>query len=365
MHFAQWHCMDSLPEIFHVQFLDGRKGYAGRADFALEQPEIRRLCHLLHQDVNASLIEQTGRMLGAPKRLYFDIIKSDHVNASSKACSDELYLIGVTQAMVSRVREVLLHLTSQEHLYSVLRIDASPADPADDSGHSVHQELRDQLFLLVFLFATNHELGHHVHGHTSVVGSALESEGLNGLKTSQIRQAMEVDADGYAIFASLNTLYSPEWLQKLADLFPQGASERAGIERMWMLMVFLAAAVYLDANAPKDVNWKDMGATDYPPYFLRLEYLLGHIEGWCDLNRPHLAHVLDGSTVKTLLDLASTAWVSENENREITLAKELSRSDESSYHKHIEDLQAWRHAVRETLKPHVWIVRGYAGADTT
>ena len=79
----------SLAELFHQQFIDGE--YNGRADFALEQHETRRLCRRLHEEVNSALLDQVGRIVGPPKTLYFDFMKSNRVNATSRAADGDVY----------------------------------------------------------------------------------------------------------------------------------------------------------------------------------------------------------------------------------------------------------------------------------
>jgi hypothetical protein len=348
----------SLSELFHQQFTDGE--YNGRADFALEEHETRRLCRRLHEEVNSALLDQAGRIEGSPKTLYFDFIKSNRVNATSKAADGDVYLIGATQGMVSRTREAALRLTANPDFYRLLGICAIPSDlTGQDTEQTIAQAFQDHVFELTFLFATNHELGHHVHGHTSLLGSNAGPETFGGLQRTQIRQATEIEADGYAAFASLNTIYSPEWLARIEATVP--TEQRVGIQQMWLKLFFLATAAYLDASPGKVLNWENLAATDYPPYFLRLEYLLGHIGGWCQINQPHLVGVLnDPALVKSLLDLASKAWERTDGDSQITLVKELTGADEAAYQKHIDDLQMSRTKVRDVLAPHRWMVRGYS-----
>ena len=347
----------SLSELFHREFIDGE--YNGRADFAFEEHETRRLCKRLHEEVNSALLDQAGRIVGPPKTLYFDFIKSNRVNATSKAADGDVYLIGATQGMVSRTREAVLRLTANPDFYRVLRIDAIPSDlTGKDKEQTVAQAFQDHVFELTFLFATNHELGHQVHGHTSLVGSNADPETFDGLERTQIRQAMEIEADGYAAFASLNTIYSPEWLARIEAMVPSG--QRVAIQQMWLKLFFLATAAYLDASPGKVLNWENLAATNYPPYFLRLEYLLGHIGGGCQIYQPHLVGVLDDpALVKSLLDLTSESWERTGGDSQITLAKELTGADEAAYQKHIDDLQMSRTKVRDVLAPHRWTIRGY------
>ncbi|HLG95966.1 MAG TPA: hypothetical protein VKX49_06615 [Bryobacteraceae bacterium] len=346
----------SLSELFDQEFMDGE--YNGRADFAFEEHETRRLCQRLQQEVNSALRDQAGRIVGPPKILYFDFIKSNRVNATSKAADGDVYLIGATQGMVSRTREAVLRLTADPEFYRLLRIDASPSDlTGQDGEQTVAQAFQDHVFELTFLFATNHELGHQVHGHTSLVGSNAGPETFAELERTQIRQAMEIEADGYAAFASLNTIFSPEWLARIEATVPSG--QRVGIQQMWLKLFFLAAAAYLDASPGRELNWENLAATDYPPYFLRLEYFLAHIEGWCEIHQPHLVHVLgDPALIHCLLDLTSKAWERTDGDTRITLAKELTGADEDAYLKHIENLKRWRCIVRVVLAPHRWEIRG-------
>lgn len=347
----------SLSELFHREFSVG--DYNGRADFAFEEYETRRLCRRLHEDVNSALIDQAGRILGPQRTLYFDFIKSNRVNASAKAADGHIYLIGVTQGLVTRTRESVLRITANPDFYRVLGIDANPSDlTAEDKERTVAQEFQDYVFELTFLFATNHELGHQVHGHTSLVGSNADPEAFDGLDVTQIRQSMEIEADGYAMFASLNTIYSPDWLSRLKSIVPD--VQRLAILQMWLKLYFLAAAAYLDANPGKELNWGNLSETLYPPYFLRLEYLLGHIEGWCEVYQPHLVGVLaDQALVARLLDLASEVWERTDGDSKVTLAKELSGANKAAYEKHIETLQKARAKVRDVLATHQWTVKGY------
>ena len=62
------------------------------------------------------------------------------------------------------------------------------------------------LFDLVFLFVTNHEVGHFVHAHTSSESEKWVKLSSDPGKTLP-KQAAEIEADGYSTFSTLNWLF--------------------------------------------------------------------------------------------------------------------------------------------------------------
>src|SRR2546425_2300343 len=112
--------------------------------------------------------------------------------------------IGITMALVDMLWDTCARLSRSEAVAALLGIPATPEQ---------HDSIHALLFPIQLTLVVSHEYTHHVHGH--VLQSALDSTFSNEIVDSHDGgnlevQALEIDADGYAVYHVLAHLIDGE-----------------------------------------------------------------------------------------------------------------------------------------------------------
>jgi hypothetical protein len=326
-------------EIFNRAFYESEKGHLGlwQPDAMTEEP-LRRHARELREAVNASLQEQRERVespVPSPS-LYFDLIESTRVNAAAKEV-DGLYMVGVTRAFLTTVPDVIKELLSRDSVWKFLLITT-------DGSTEERRQAEEMIFNTLFVFVTNHELGHIVHGHVT-----CESEEWNRLKSDVSavlpKQAAEIEADGYSCFATLNWLFS----RVSSD------SESVGVP---LLRIFLLAALgYLESGAVRIWDWNAMASFSHPQYLSRVDFILGHTIGWCEERHPQIVRSLPHDVIHKGLEAIQNCWQAEDAR---PLEAQVDELVGGPYRQWEAQIATERVRLRGLLAPFAWRVRGYS-----
>jgi hypothetical protein len=327
---------ETLTELFASAFCEPTKGSYGRwQPDVLTDDALRQRANRLLLEVNSALQDARERVehpAPAPD-LYFDFIESKSINAGAKeyrgAC-----VFGVTRPFLSTVPELVARLLARDAVWEILLIKTNGSDEE-------RAEAERMLFDVLFVFVTNHELGHIVHGHTTEA-----SEEWNRIRNDDgailPKQAAEIDADGYSCFATLNWLFSR---------VPPNA-EALGVPLLRLFII--AAACYLEVGAANIWNWTAQFM--HPQYLTRIDFILGHTLGWCQEQCPSLAASLSHEIAHNAFKAVESCWP-ERDSR--PLGEQVAELTAGPYQEWEGHIAAERTRIRELLAPFSWRVRGY------
>jgi hypothetical protein len=331
---------ETLTEIFARAFYEPGKGNNGRwQPDGLTDDALRERAKRLLLEVNSALQDAHDRVehpVPTPE-LYFDFIESKLVNAGSKEYGGA-YLFGVTRPFLTSVPDVVTRLLTRKAVWDVLLTTTNGRDEE-------RSEAERMLFDVLFVFVTNHELGHIIHGHTTEA-SAEWNRIRNDDAAVLPKQAAEIDADGYSCFATLNWLFSR---------LPPDA-EALGVT---LLRLFTVAAVsYLEAGASSVWDWTVQFT--HPQYLSRVDFILGHTLGWCREHHPSLAGSLSHESMHNAFKAVENCW-SDRSSR--PLEEQIAELTSGPYAEWERSIAAERKRVRKLLAPFAWRVRCYPTAD--
>jgi hypothetical protein len=329
---------DNLSQLFHRAFNEPPKRLGLSTVDPHATSEERCTRRDLWDSINAYFRNQAARFRveGQPPQLYFDFIRADTFNASSKFYAD-IYFVGLHDVAVGRIIKLATALAQRSTLYKALGI-MDVADTADSpllgkwtpsSDLIVAQQ--SSLAQYIAMFVVGHELGHHVHGHTT-----MNSTNEKALE----RHAAETEADAYSVCFTMRSFLNGPYMP-IRD-------------RSVARSIFLAAAVYLDCVADPMVDWARLREQDYPPYSIRLEYIHGAIQAtWRNL-RPNTEDPLDWNTVDDLLKSALGVWGRDEDS--LTLIRQTEGLNEDTLATYNKDLVTARTSLREQLRSMQWQV---------
>jgi hypothetical protein len=327
---------ETVTEVFERAFYEPEKGNYGRwQPDALTDDALRERAKRLLREVNSALQDARDRIehpAPAPE-LYFDFIESNAINAASKECSG-LYVFGVTRPFLTTVPEVVTRLLARDAVWEVLRMTSN-------GSKEERAKAEQMLFDVLFVFVTNHELGHIVHGHTTEA-----SEEWNRVRNDDAavlpRQAAEIDADGYSCIATLNWLFS--------RLPP----DMEGLGMPLLRLFIIAAASYLEAGAANVWDWTAQFA--HPQYLSRVDFILGHTLAWCQEHYPLLGTSLSHEIVHRAFKAVEKCWP---ERSSRPLKEQVAELTAGPYEEWEHNVATERNRIRRLLAPFAWQVRAY------
>jgi hypothetical protein len=213
--------------------------------------------------------------------LYFDFINSGSPNALAFKAG-MFAMVGVTRGMLDHLVLFSGRLAKDPRFATVLGIPAIPEAATDSSIVT--------LFGMAVQFFTAHEIGHHVHGHVNFGAASgaphlFEFVDANDTKNHIDLQAMEIDADAYAISSML-----PHVLGEQLDDIARGLGmEKKSLPAETVLtLVLIAIVCFLHTLPQRRYTEATVQSLRHPPRLARLNYILGNIQRWCRLRRPAL-----------------------------------------------------------------------------
>jgi len=325
-----------MTELFAAAFYEPTKGNLGRwQPDALTDDALRERAKRLLVEVNSALqdtIERVDHPVPTPD-LYFHFIESKSINAAAKEYHGA-FVFGVTRPFLSMIPDLVTRLLERDDVGEILGIQTN-------GSTEERSDAERMLFDVLFVFVTNHELGHIVHGHTTET-----SEEWNRIRSDESatlpKQAAEIEADGYSCFATLNWLCSRIPPDK----------EELGVPLLRLFII--AAACYLEAGAANAWNWN--AQFTHPQYLIRMDYVLGYVLAWCQEHHPCLSGSLSHETVHSAFKAVQGCWP-ERDRR--PLGVQVAELTAGPYKEWEQLIAAERTRIRTLLAPFQWQVRGY------
>jgi|ERR1700723_328791 len=170
------------------------------------------------------------------------------------------FFVGLTYDMIELMNEVCGSLVQSPTTAAFLGIETDT--PAE------RHILFACLFLVQIQYAIDHEIGHHVHGHTTRRKSGqFFSEFLCDVSTDDVNhmedQAREVEAGGYAVHMMAKNLYQPETATNLLErLGPTSLPQDEFLVRFLLLRI--ASYLILRPQKPFTAVEPDTGTSLKP-----------------------------------------------------------------------------------------------------
>jgi hypothetical protein len=334
------------PEVlFHRYFQElgpwERRKYHGKHDLRGLEP-LEQLLIGIQDALNEGLNEEHRDPQHSDCRpFHFDYIDSTVQNARAFRYGS-YFFIGITIPLVHA-------LWSSCHLLSRSDLIASAL------GVRLKGEERDGLrtvsFRTTLSFLALHEWTHHAHGHLDVHGSEptsldelLHRDQPGGLE----QQALEVDADGYAVFLVLNNLIAGS-ARLSAVTFLNFDAESESVQDEVLLSCFVVAVgACLYALPPATVDSAEIYARAHPPQAERMNRLMQQAMRWCQQVPPDLVawmtpprfQELMTSSAETILGDGGMSWAAQTAFLTSTAGREYNQMLDSVCQAYVRSLSA-------------------------
>jgi hypothetical protein len=258
----------------------GFSGYKGKLDIErVESPSFRSFLHLIQEIMNGALrLEGVNASGGAEHPpFHFDYLDVDAGVTNALAFQEEgISFIVVTLPMVELIWQLSRHLSRTPLVLQLLSLDPGSMEP---------DVLQGLLFEIQLSFLVSHEYTHHIHGHSSngsdVVG--VWTEFCHPACGSINSQALEIDADGYAVYLVLSYLLRGERRNSaLAQL--GGAPSRGDGDELLLTCFFLAVLAFFCTFWRGNIDMASVYRFRHPPPPVRIKYVIQVAEMWCGQN---------------------------------------------------------------------------------
>lgn len=337
-----------MPEIiFHRALTQPGSPYPkGKQNIEYLPDYKRQLFQDLYDHMNLRFDEQSeGLRLGIKPKLHFDFIDSDKPNALAFK-AHEYAMVGATRGLLDHLVLFSGRLSHEPNFAIAFNLQA--ISPAALDAFLV------LLFSLSLQFLASHELGHHAHGHVELGAASgvpffQEFVDSTGAENNIDLQAMEIDADAYAVSIQLPNMLGNqrfEIARSLGMTVPE-------VPPRTILSLFLATIMcFLHSNPQKRYTGNSIQTLRHPPRVIRLDYIIGNIQRWCSNNVPELR-----------------AWPEKEEFRKMAqvvvdcsgvAAEGMSLAEEDTFitsalgKNHIRKLDVALGEVRQLMKPYSW-----------
>jgi hypothetical protein len=201
------------------------------------------------------------------------------------------FFVGLTYDLLELMNDICSTLSQSSLTSTLLGIKAD------------NPEKRIALFACLFLvqiqFAIDHELGHHVHGHSSMRGSDFFSSedpigALLGPEDNLDQQAREVEADGYAIHMMAKNFFQAD---TAAHLVQRLKPTTIPVEAFLVHFLLLCVASYLFLRPEQAFDEKRVRVPRHPFGLMRLNVVMTDFRGWAAEFRPEALPYLSQATL--------------------------------------------------------------------
>lgn len=280
-----------------------RQNYRGKKDLDLLQPMVRSLLVSIQEALNEALRNEKKNV---PEHVdhppfHFDYVDSDTPNALAFRHGDYSF-IGITMPLVDMLWETCVRLSRSEPVTAFLGLPSTPAE--DDPIHLL-------LFPTQLNFVVSHEYTHHVHGHVSPRGSeSFSDEILDGRDGGNLeQQALEVDADGYAVYHVLADLIGGARRSQAVRLLQREAEPDSAQDEVLFSSFVVAVGAFLFVRRPVALDNAGVYRLTHPPQAARMNYVMHNAIGWCRQNRPGLEAWMTTDRFQRLMSsVAAATW---------------------------------------------------------
>jgi hypothetical protein len=298
------------PEVlFHRYFQElgplERGKYRGKHDLKGLEPFAPLLVGI-QEALNEGLNEEHE----APQHIncrpfYFDYVDSTVQNARAFRYGGYSF-VGITIPLVYGLWNSC-HLLSRSQLIAAalcVRLEGEERDG-----------LRTVLFRTMLSFLVLHEYTHHVHGHLDPRGSepVFLDEILDFDQPGDLeQQALEVDADGYAVYLVLNNLILGS-ARSSALIFLKLDAEPESVQDEVLFSCFVVAVgACLYVRPPAVVNSTKIYTLTHPPQAERMNRLMQQAMRWCQQVRVDLVTWMTLPRFQRLMTTAAEATLGES-----------------------------------------------------
>lgn len=333
-----------MPEIiFHRALIGSGSPYPRGKQNIDFLPEYKRQLFQDTYDLINVKFQQQGERLG--RKLHFDFIDSDNSNALAFRAHD-FAMVGATRGLVDHLVLFSGRLSGKSRFVIACGLENSAVLGSD--------KFAVLLFSLTLQFLASHELGHHLHGHVdfgAASGTPFFHEFIDATAAQNNidLQAMEIDADAYAVALQLSNMFQ----EQKADIARGLGISVSEVPNRTILALFLATVIcFLHSNPQTKYPGDSIHSLRHPPRVIRLNYIIGNIQRWCSENLPELGRWPEQKEFQNIAQI-----VVESSG---VAAKGMSWSEEDRFiiselgKRHIKNLDTALTTVAELMKPYSW-----------
>jgi len=307
--------------------------WIGQKGLDVLQPAVRSLLVSLQEAINEALRNEKKNV---PEHVdhppfQFEFVDVSMSNALASRFEDFSF-IGITMPLVNVLWDTCARLSRSEAVATILGMLFTREE---------YEPIHALLLGTQLSFVVAHEYTHHVHGHLLPRGSAtaLLNEILDNANSVNLEgQALEVDADGYAVYHVLADLIDGNRRQQAVDLLRCGKLKDAIQDEVLFSSFVIAVGAFLFAQAPSPVDSAGIYALTHPPQAARMNYVMNFAIGWCKQNRPGLEACMTTERFKILMGAVATAtWGMNGGSDWIAQTTFLQSDDGSRYIKKLDE----------------------------
>lgn len=196
--------------------------------------------------------------------LHFELIEVNNDSAGAHTFeADEWGFIVMTKPMLDEMLRLSRLLVDQNPVFMTQQI--APAASA--------QEISELLLLMQFCFVMSHEYSHLVRQHLNDRPPYADALGVS------LRQAQELDADGYGIYHNLAFFFNGRGRALASQLLKISSPKH--LENSILSCFLLAAMLQFCARWAGKMRVEADLRAEHPPHPVRIEYTILFIEMWC------------------------------------------------------------------------------------
>jgi hypothetical protein len=260
----------------------GFDGYVGKLDIErVESASFRSFLYFVQEATNVALRSENANASGGVKHppFYFDYlhVREDIKNAHAFQHGGFSFIVA-TLPLVELLWDLSQRLSRSALVQGLLRIDP---------GKVRLEALQALLFQFQLSFLVSHEYTHHVHQHCeqkNAIAGVWTEFPQNETNGNIDCQALELDADGYAIYLVLaNYLREGARASSLSQLKIQDLPSIEADEILLMCF-FLAVTTFFCSVWPEEIKMSSIGQLTHPPAPVRIEYAIRIAQMWCGQN---------------------------------------------------------------------------------
>lgn len=261
--------------------------------------------------MNTALRLETSNASGGVKHppFHFDYVEVDDGTRNAHAFQhDGFSFIVVTQPLVESLWDLSVRLSRSTLVLQLLGLKESAV--RIEAVHAL-------LFQLQLTFLVSHEYTHHVHRDcerdaTGMPGFWTEfaSDGLSG---GMDRQALELDADAYALYLVLANFVRGGGRQ--GALSQIGKQHLSNVDADSLILGFFLVAViaFFGERWSENIEMESISRLTHPPAPVRIDFTFRFAEMWCNQNRcawfaPERLQEMFGAVVSTYAANTRQGW---------------------------------------------------------
>ena len=214
--------------------------------------------------------------------------------------------IGITISLIFALWDRSVQLSTSESVASLLNLKLEELE----SG-----ALRVVFFRIMLMFVVTHEYTHHVHGHVipAEAGSLFSNEIMDGAQVGSLgQQAVEADADGYAVYHLFNNLVDGSARPSIVNLLKLDSLSLKQQEESIFDCVVIAVGTFLLLRPAPTLDKNTIYRLTHPPHAARMHLIMIWAIRWCKKMRPDLEGWMQPARFLALMaGVAQTFWGSD------------------------------------------------------